>query len=136
MVHPKHTSLLAALLLIAAGHSQGSALPTHGKKVTDLLVLGDSYSDNCNRWRLFNASPEQKEQYPFPFCPPAPTGRASGGESWPELLRIEQGQIIQSEPYATPQPLAPGQWNVTNVAVSGATCDNNVFPANPVTILE
>ncbi|KAL8283821.1 hypothetical protein RQP46_005253 [Phenoliferia psychrophenolica] len=76
----------------------------------NLIVFGDSYSDNCNTWRLSNDTEARNAKYPFPSCPPAPTGRAGGGPSWAE-------QVANTTDI-----------NVVNYAYSAATCSNVLFP--------
>lgn len=69
-----------------------------------------SYSDNCNTWRITGNVAKNNKEFPYPACPPAPTGRASGGKSWPEYV-------------ASTSPI-----NVVNYAYSAATCSNKLFP--------
>ena len=91
---------------------QRSTVPTSGGQpaADDILIFGDSYSDNCNYLRLFNETAGQ--QYPFPNCPPPPEGRASGGKAWSEYLdRIPR---------------------VHNYAFSGATCSNAATNRSPI----
>ena len=108
--------LTSTLVAIAAGllaASPAQATPTtdlHHAPVKTALFFGDSYTDDCNRWRSQNPSEAQK--YPFPACPPPPTGRASGGRSWVEYInRIP---------------------HTVNLAVSGATCNNSATDRSPL----
>ena len=89
--------------------------------------MGDSYTDSCNAY-LHNYDPSQTHQYPFPTCPPAPQGRADGGRSWPEWIRIDQGQ---KESVGSPPggyPINKSQWNIVNLAQGGAFCQNTNVP--------
>lgn len=91
---------------------QRNAVPTSGGQPSadDILIFGDSYSDNCNTLRWFNDT--VKQQYPFPSCPPAPEGRASGGRAWSEYIdRIPK---------------------VNNFAFAGATCNNAATNRSPI----
>lgn len=103
----------AASLLVAASavqHVQAAAVVARQQtsRVANLVVFGDSYSDNCNALRV--SSPANfSEAYPFPNCPPAPAGRWSGGEAWPEIIANGTGVKVQ------------------NYAVAGATCSNSLF---------
>ncbi|CAD6571002.1 MAG: hypothetical protein CYPHOPRED_004241 [Cyphobasidiales sp. Tagirdzhanova-0007] len=76
-----------------------------------LVVFGDSYSDNCNLWRLVDATPEQLEEYPIPTCPPAPLGRSDDGSVWAEFLATGTGLEL------------------LDFAVASATCSNTYFPS-------
>ncbi|KAL9937701.1 hypothetical protein V8E36_003246 [Tilletia maclaganii] len=78
------------------------------RKITDMYVFGDSYSDDCNGARFWVRDYVQKI-FPFPVCPPAPIGRADYGEAWPEIVRRYRPD-----------------WNISIYAVSAATCDKNV----------
>ena len=106
--------------------------------VETLLVFGDSYSDDCNGWRL-GAPPEDAKKYPFPSCPrrckghkkerplsddlhntaPRAPGPYDAGK-WPELLARELGSDLLNFAYAgsvcsngliskdTPDPMTGG----------------------------
>ncbi|KAK9897715.1 carbohydrate esterase family 16 protein [Cystobasidium minutum MCA 4210] len=79
---------------------------------TTYVIFGDSYSDDCNAWRLQTPA-SVSDLFPFPACPPPgiySATRSTGGYIWPELLR--NGSSV----------------NVLNYAVSGATCSNALYP--------
>ncbi|PWN47557.1 hypothetical protein IE53DRAFT_382036 [Violaceomyces palustris] len=132
------SSLAVACLLHATFLAPSSAAATAGTArhmgaVTDLVIFGDSYTDSCNVWRSQSTTSQaDREKYPFPSCPPAPTGRADGGNSWPEWIRIDQGQRETKGAPPGGKPFKKGQWNVENYAQSGATCDNRLFNREPV----
>ncbi|PWN93465.1 hypothetical protein FA10DRAFT_290661 [Acaromyces ingoldii] len=97
------------------------------RPITDMVVLGDSYSDSCNVYKRDNSL---THRYPFPTCPPNPKGRADGGRSWPEWIRVDQHQVESkgSPPGGSPvKGHGSNQWNIVNLAQSGAVCDNNIF---------
>ncbi|KAN0061542.1 hypothetical protein ACQY0O_006389 [Thecaphora frezii] len=130
----KISAFSSLMAFCAVGGAAAAAMEPHGKRhtVTDFVVFGDSYSDNCNSWRHTQSSPEQAAQWPYPYCPPAPWGRASGNESWPEYIRLQQGQVVPTDKNAPVKPLTKGQWRIQNLAQSSSTCDNAVFPRAPI----
>ncbi|KIJ54407.1 carbohydrate esterase family 16 protein [Sphaerobolus stellatus SS14] len=66
-------------------------------------------SDNCNFFRL-TAPPSQSAPFPFPNCPPPPTGRADDSIMWSETIaKVSNIRVV-------------------NLAFSGATCNNTDFP--------
>ncbi|KAF8582813.1 carbohydrate esterase family 16 protein [Ramaria rubella] len=97
-----------SLLVLRAVRTSGTVtLPQ--PPVKNFVVFGDSYSDDCNFWRLTNP-PATVAEFPFPSCPPPPTGRADDGLQWPETVRnISDIRVV-------------------NLAFSGATCNNTDFP--------
>lgn len=65
---------------------------------------------------------------------PPPAGRAVQGRSWPEHLRIEQGQKEHKggSPGGDPSKGSRHQTYIADLAQSGATCNNYFFPRQPV----
>lgn len=126
LVHAAHVPLETRT---SSSSSSSSSTAHKGKEITDMVILGDSYTDSCNAYKANSTSLQQ--QYPFPTCPPPPAGRADGGRSWPEWIRIDQLQVSgkSSPPGGSP---AKGygtnqQWEIVNFAQSGAVCDNAIF---------
>ncbi|KAF0548415.1 carbohydrate esterase family 16 protein [Gigaspora margarita] len=82
----------------------------------DIIVFGDSYSDNGNVYALTNKS--------YPQSPPNYKGRFSNGKVWIEYLAMKyQANLIDKAfGYATSDNgLVPGhfQWDNTNYSVPG-----------------
>lgn len=126
------TLSVARAALVPLDTRTTSESATHrGREITDMVILGDSYTDSCNVY-LEQANASLQHQYRFPTCPPPPDGRADGGRSWPEWIRIDQHQVSSSSSSPPGGSPAKGygtnrQWEVVNLAQSGAVCDNAVF---------
>jgi phospholipase/lecithinase/hemolysin len=137
MLFPTLILALATNAVVAAPHQAGSASATP----KTLVVFGDSYSDNCNTWRMSSSNATQRmQEYPHPACPPFPIGRAGGGPSWPGKLTSSNQHrtfaysriIFKTMIVEFVANQSSPQISVINHAYSAATCSNLLFPRNIV----
>ncbi|CAO1625349.1 unnamed protein product [Parajaminaea phylloscopi] len=100
----------------------------------NMVVLGDSLSDSCNVWRRLNTT--LGKHYPYPTCPPPPIGRFASGRTWPEALRIAQGQVEVKggPPGGLPVAGRQNQTFIANLAEAGSTCRGSFYPRSPINL--
>ncbi|KAF8523199.1 hypothetical protein JB92DRAFT_3110169 [Gautieria morchelliformis] len=97
--------------------------------VKNFVVFGDSYTDDCNFWRLANP-PATVAPFPFPNCPPPPTGRADNGVSWAvSFWNVSSSMPLNVTEHTNQETIRNiSDIRVVNLAFSGATCNNTDFP--------